>query len=38
MEGDDDGGAGLTYVIEQLRERDDEQQLQAMLEEEMQKP
>lgn len=32
MEGDDDGGAGLTYLIQELVERDEEQRLLGLLE------
>lgn len=32
MDGDDDGGAGLTYLIQELTEADEEQRLLGMLE------
>ena len=32
MDGDDDGGAGLTYLIRELIEADEEQRLLGMLE------
>ena len=33
MEGDDGGGAGLTYLIQELQDREAEQQLEGLLEE-----